>query len=71
MFKRIVGRTTKELTALAPPTMKNMVVAPPEREHTVSIGGSILSSFSTFLQVWISKGEYDGSGPTIAYGKYF
>ena len=40
MFQRIVERMTKELTALAPPTMKIKVVAPPERKHSVSIGGS-------------------------------
>ena len=71
MFQGIVERMTKELTALAPPTMKIKVVTPPERKHSVSIGGSILSSLSTFLQVWISKGEYDGSCPTIAHRKCF
>ena len=44
MFQRIVERMTKELTALAPPTMKIKVVAPSERKHSVSIGKSILSS---------------------------
>merc|ERR1712160_172368 len=51
-------RMTKELTALAPSTMKIKVVAPPERKYSVWIGGSILSSLSTFQQMWISKGEY-------------
>ena len=58
-------RMTKEPTALAPSTMKIKVVAPPERKYYVWIGGSILSSLSTFQQMWISKGEYDESGPTI------
>ena len=43
-------RMTKELTALAPSTMKIKVVAPPERKNSVWIGGSILSSFSTLQQ---------------------
>merc|ERR1719152_425919 len=46
---------TKELTALAPSTMKIKVVAPPERKYSVWIGGSILSSLSTFQQMWISR----------------
>ena len=46
---------TKELTALAPSTMKIKVVAPPERKYSVWIGGSILASLSTFQQMWISK----------------
>merc|ERR1739845_244808 len=67
MFSGIGERMTKELTALAPSTMKIKVVAPPERKYSVWIGGSILSSLSTFQQMWISKGEYDESGPTIAH----
>merc|ERR1712122_321905 len=61
MFTGIGERMTKELTALAPSTMKIKVVAPPERKYSVWIGGSILSSLSTFQQMWISKGEYDES----------
>jgi hypothetical protein len=48
----------KELTALAPSTMKIKIVAPPERKYSVWIGGSILASLSTFQQMWISKEEY-------------
>jgi len=71
MFGGIGERMTKELTALAPSTMKIKVVAPPERKYSVWIGGSILSSLSTFQQMWISKGEYDESGPTIVHRKCF
>jgi len=71
MFDGIGERMTKELTALAPSTMKIKVVAPPERKYSVWIGGSILSSLSTFQQMWISKGEYDESGPTIVHRKCF
>merc|ERR1712011_51446 len=59
MFTGIGERMTKELTALAPSTMKIKVIAPPERKYSVWIGGSILSSLSTFQQMWISKGEHD------------
>jgi len=71
MFTGIGERMTKELTALAPSTMKIKVIAPPERKYSVWIGGSILSSLSTFQQMWISKGEYDESGPTIVHRKCF
>jgi actin beta/gamma 1 len=71
MFQGIGERVTKELTALAPSTMKIKVVAPPERKYSVWIGGSILSSLSTFQQMWISKQEYDESGPTIVHRKCF
>jgi len=71
MFGGIAERMTKEVTLLAPQTMKIKVVAPPERKYSVWIGGSILSSLSTFQQMWISKAEYDESGPSIVHRKCF
>ncbi|KAF2307703.1 hypothetical protein GH714_030963 [Hevea brasiliensis] len=56
MFPGIADRMSKEITALAPSSMKIKVVAPPERKYSVWIGGSILASLSTFQQV-----------PTIAF----
>ncbi|VDM36422.1 unnamed protein product [Toxocara canis] len=61
----------KEITALAPSTMKIKIIAPPERKYSVWIGGSILASLSTFQQMWISKQEYDESGPSIVHRKCF
>ena len=71
MFPGIAERLTKEITALAPAAMKIKVVAPPERKYSVWIGGSILASLSTFQQMWISKAEYDESGPSIVHRKCF
>ncbi|KAL3634892.1 Actin, aortic smooth muscle [Castilleja foliolosa] len=71
MFPGIADRMSKEITALAPSSMKIKVVAPPERKYSVWIGGSILSSLSTFQQMWIAKGEYDESGPAIVHRKCF
>ncbi|CAO2646362.1 Actin, cytoplasmic 2, partial [Lemmus lemmus] len=47
------------------------IIAPPERKYSVWIGGSILASLSTFQQMWISKQEYDESGPSIVHRKCF
>ncbi|KAF4677984.1 Actin, aortic smooth muscle [Perkinsus olseni] len=71
MFSGIRERMGKELTALAPSTMKIKVVAPPERKYSVWIGGSTLASLSTFQQMWITKEEYDEVGPTIVHRKCF
>jgi len=71
MFKDIDKRLNKELTALAPPSMKIKIVAPPERKYSVWIGGSILSSLSTFQDMWVTKDEYDESGPGIVHRKCF
>ncbi|OMO83596.1 hypothetical protein COLO4_22429 [Corchorus olitorius] len=51
MFPGIADRMSKEITALAPSSMKIKVVAPPERKYSVWIGGSILASLSTFQQM--------------------
>jgi len=71
MFPGIADRMNKEITALAPSSMKIKVVAPPERKYSVWIGGSILASLSTFQQMWIAKSEYDESGPSIVHRKCF
>jgi len=69
MYPGMQERVEKEVTALAPPSMKIKVVAPPERKYSVWIGGSILSSLSTFENMWITKDEYDESGPSIVHRK--
>jgi actin-related protein len=71
MFPGIADRMQKELTNLAPASMKIKVVAPPERKYSVWIGGSILASLSTFQSMWISKAEYDESGPSVVHRKCF
>uniref|UniRef100_A0A665VE14 Actin alpha 2, smooth muscle n=1 Tax=Echeneis naucrates TaxID=173247 RepID=A0A665VE14_ECHNA len=69
MYPGIADRMQKEITALAPSTMKIKIIAPPERKYSVWIGGSILASLSTFQQMWISKQEYDEAGPSIVHRK--
>ncbi|XP_043302413.1 actin, alpha skeletal muscle-like [Cervus canadensis] len=71
MYPGIADRMQKEITALAPSTMKIKIIAPPERKYSVWIGGSILASLSTFQQMWISKQEYDESGPSNVHRKCF
>jgi len=71
MFPGIADRMQKEITALAPSTMKIKIIAPPERKYSVWIGGSILASLSTFQTMWITKAEYDESGPSIVHRKCF
>jgi len=71
MFAGIDKRMKKEMTALAPASVKVNIVAPPERDYSAWIGGSILSSMSTFQDMWIQKAEYDESGPGIVHRKCF
>ena len=71
MFAGVADRIQKEIAALAPASMKIKIIAPPERKYSVWIGGSILASLTTFQQMWISKDEYDESGPVIVHRKCF
>ncbi|XP_074654850.1 actin, cytoplasmic 1-like [Tubulanus polymorphus] len=71
MFPGIGERMQKELSALAPNSMKIKVITPPERKYSVWIGGSILASLSTFQRMWISSQEYDECGPSIVHRKCF
>jgi len=69
MFKFIDERLKDELDKLSPQTMTVKIVAPPERKYSVWIGGSILASLSTFEEMWVTKDEYDESGPAIVHRK--
>jgi len=71
MYNGMADRLTKEITDIAPPTLKIKIHAPPERKYSVWIGGSILSSLSTFQAMWLTKDEYEEHGPSIVHQKCF
>ncbi|KAK8810478.1 hypothetical protein WA158_007053 [Blastocystis sp. Blastoise] len=69
MFQGMGERMQKELSSLVSSSLNVKVLASPERKYMVWIGGSILSSLFTFASMWISKSEYDESGPSIVHRK--
>ncbi|XP_062605136.1 actin, adductor muscle-like [Saccostrea cucullata] len=71
LFPGIADRLRKEIAALAPSEMKIKIIVPPERKYSVWIGGSILASFSDFLQKCIDKQEYNEFGPSFVHRKCF
>ena len=73
MFNGLPERFAKEIKSLASEYMKEevKVIASPERKFGVWIGGSILSSISTFESMWITKKEYEESGATIVHSRCF
>jgi len=71
MFRGLKERLHKELTAKSPVSSTINVSAPQERKYSVWIGGSILSSLSTFKEMWISKEEYEETGASIVHRKCF
>ncbi|ESK86729.1 actin [Moniliophthora roreri MCA 2997] len=70
-IRRDLYANIKELGDLAPSSVKVRIVAPPERKYSVWIGGSILASLSTFQNLWVTKQEYDESGPGVVHRKCF
>merc|ERR1712127_544687 len=71
LFQGIGERLTKDLTSLAPSSMRVRVTAPPERKYSTWIGGAILASLSTFQESLITKGDYDETGPSVVARKCF
>mmetsp|Transcript_29199 Transcript_29199/g.69342 ORF Transcript_29199/g.69342 Transcript_29199/m.69342 type:complete len:385 (+) Transcript_29199:81-1235(+) len=71
MYKGLPERMQKEITNLAPPTMKVKTVAPDERAFSVFVGAAILASLTTFQQMWISADEYKDAGKVIVHRKCF
>jgi len=69
MFPGFAQRVHKELKAAAPSSMAIKIIAAAERKYSVWIGGSILSSLSSFDEMWIRKNEYDEAGPAIVHRK--
>lgn len=63
MFEGITERMEKEISRLAKRPVK--VIAPPERKFSAWIGGSILTSLSTFEEMWIVRQQYDHYGPGV------
>lgn len=62
-------RLEHELRSVAPPSVDINIVAPPERKYSVWVGGSTLTSFSSFQNMWLTKQEFEESGPSIVHRK--
>jgi len=73
MLPGLAERMAKELRELAPSSMqtKVRVHAPPERKYSVWIGGSTLASLASFSKMWITRDEFNESGPSLVHSKCF
>lgn len=68
-LERVSSSLNRRNEATAIPPCK--LLAFPERAVSQWIGGSILSSLSSFQQMWITREEYDEAGPQIVHRKCF
>ena len=71
MYNGLPERLQAEIQTLCNTNIKPKVVAPPERKYSVWIGGSILSSLTTFQNQWVTKAEYDEQGSGVVHNKCF
>ena len=70
-FPGMAERIQKEVTLLSPTLCRINVTAPPERQYGVCMGGSMLTSMTTFSEMSLSKDCYDEWGPMIIHRKCF
>ncbi|EFC35319.1 predicted protein [Naegleria gruberi] len=68
LFNGIAERLSNELQEISP-SMKNRIIALPDRKYQAWVGGSIFASLSTYNKMCIRKEEYDETGPNIVHRK--
>lgn len=71
LYNGMARRLKVDVSRLAPEHMNVNVIAPVERKYSVWIGGSVLSSLSTFEDMWIGRREYEECGKSIVHRKCF
>ncbi|EDO08642.1 actin family protein [Babesia bovis T2Bo] len=72
MFDGFLQRCEKELKEATHDNVSLKVMHNiPNRDIAVWTGGSIVASLSSFQQMWVTKEEYDESGPTVVHRKCF
>lgn len=69
MFMNIAERLCKEMKALGGSSIAFKIFVPAERMFTVWIGGSVISSLSTFQTMWIAKKDYEEIGSRVVHMK--
>ena len=61
-----VDRLREELTKAFPDHMQGFRIhASHDRKYAAWLGGSLVSSFPTFKEKWVTKKDYDENGPGI------
>ncbi|XP_032885078.1 actin-1-like [Amblyraja radiata] len=64
-------RLLKELKLHTPTDVPVKITAPPERNYSVWMGASILTSLSSFKHMWITLNDYNDFGPSVVNKRCF
>ncbi|MHA1781137.1 MAG: actin, cytoplasmic 2, partial [Candidatus Thorarchaeota archaeon] len=67
MFDGLKERLLNEISELVPENVEVRIIAPPERQYSVWIGGSIVASLKTFQKMWVSRKEFEEAGPEVIH----
>lgn len=71
LFTGLEGRFRAELLHSLPPEDHVVVMAQPNRNLSVWIGGSILASLHAFQSCWVLREQYEERGPQVVYRKCY
>ncbi|KAM6434374.1 actin-related protein T2-like [Liasis olivaceus] len=71
LFPGLDERMFKGLESEAPQGVPIKVIAPPDRWFSAWIGASIITSLSTFKQMWVTAADYREYGPNIVHRRCY
>ena len=72
MFPGFGDRLRKELSAIESSSSRKVeVISPPDRQCSGWRGGSIMAALPTSKEIFITKQQYDESGPSVVHTKCF
>lgn len=71
LFPFLPERLRKAMSKLVLSTTKVNITAPPERQFSTWIGGSIFASSPNFQTTCITRSNYDEYGSSVVHGKCF
>jgi centractin len=66
---RLLNEVRKAMPKSAVSGTKIRIAAPPNRDMMTWMGGSILSSLAAFKTLWVSKQQYEESGPSALHAR--
>ncbi|XP_040855922.1 actin-related protein T1-like [Ochotona curzoniae] len=71
LFRGLEQRLLKELEPLASEENRIRIIASPDRCFSAWIGASVMTSLSTFKQMWVTSSEFNEFGASIVQRKCF
>ncbi|XP_072369060.1 actin-1-like [Scyliorhinus torazame] len=71
LFPGMEERLLKDIKLHTPSGVQVKVIAPPERNYSVWVGASILTSLASFKHMWITFNDYNDFGPSVVNKRCF